>query len=48
MEPGCTPHMGAHIGPIWVPYRLLAGEIPHSSLTGGTVLCPLVSHFNLC
>ena len=23
MEPGRTPHMGAHIGPIWVPYRLL-------------------------
>ena len=25
MEPGCTAHMGAHMGPIWVPYRLLAG-----------------------
>ena len=25
MEPGCTPHLGAHIGPIWVPYRLLTG-----------------------
>ena len=24
MEPGCTPHIGAHIGPTWVPYRLLA------------------------
>ena len=27
MEPGCTAHMGAHMGPIWVPYRLLAGYI---------------------
>ena len=26
MEPGCTAHMGAHMGPIWVPYRLLAGN----------------------
>ena len=25
MEPSCTAHMGAHMGPIWVPYRLLAG-----------------------
>ena len=25
MEPGCTAHMGAHMGPIWAPYRLLAG-----------------------
>ena len=27
MEPGCTAHMGAHMGPIWVPYRLLAGRL---------------------
>ena len=27
MEPGCTAHMGAHMGPIWDPYRLLAGFI---------------------
>ena len=26
MEPGCTAHIGAHMGPIWVPYRLLAGS----------------------
>ena len=26
-EPGCTAHMGAHMGPIWVPYRLLAGSM---------------------
>ena len=25
MEPSCTPHMDANIGPIWVPYKLLAG-----------------------
>ena len=25
VEPGCTANMGAHMGPIWVPYRLLAG-----------------------
>ena len=26
MEPSCTAHMDAHMGPIWVQYRLLAGE----------------------
>ena len=26
VEPGCTPHMGAYISPIWVSYRLLAGK----------------------
>ena len=24
-EPSCTAHMGAQMGPIWLPYRLLAG-----------------------
>ena len=23
---GTTPHMGAHIGPMWAPYRLLSGN----------------------
>ena len=27
MEPGYTAHMGAHMGPILVPYRLLAGLV---------------------
>ena len=27
MEPDCTAHMGAHMGPIWVPYRLLSGAV---------------------
>ena len=29
MKPGCTPHRcpyRSHMGPIWVPYRLLAGK----------------------
>ena len=33
MEPGCTVHMGVHMGPILVPYRLLAGE--HSGYPSG-------------
>ena len=32
VEPSCTPHMGAILGPILVPYRLLAGlELRFSS-----------------
>ena len=34
MEPGCTPHMGAHIGPIRVLYRLLAGSFVKNIFVG--------------
>ena len=35
MELGCTAPMGAHMGPIWVPYRLLAGSLASSKPCNG-------------
>ena len=31
MEPGCTPHMGAHICTIWAPYKIAIWEQPFHS-----------------
>ena len=37
MEPDCTAHMGAHMGPIWDPYRLLAWMDPDQIAPKGPI-----------
>ena len=46
MEPGWAAHIGAHMGPIWVPYRLLAGRLYDSiSLCTLAYMCTQVCFY---
>ena len=41
MKPGCTPNI---VGPIWVPYRMLAGFVASAAVCSKGVVLLLLIH----